>query len=371
MNDSSTLEVLAKCLTLDAKNANLGPPPLHDDGWLAVLSLANQHLLGPALYARWRRLGWLPMLPADVREYVADLHRLNRDRNRTLLHQMTEIVRALNRVHIVPIVLKGGIHLFESAYPGRDKGARMMRDLDILVPAADLERAVGILTELGYVVADRYPNGHHAYGEFSRPGVPGSVDLHTELVDPYYVLPAEEVRERSVALSAKHLRVAAPSPTDRILHHLLHAQVHYLGDYYHGTLRLNQLYEFAVLAKKYESEIDWNLIAGRMADFRLSTPLHSYLLATERLFGLRWPLAAELRWRAGLHVRRCLLQFRIPALRFLAIPWGNLRGALAWHRMIFLYGRHGLPMTARLRHAWNYLGERTMRQLLARVFRTE
>lgn len=371
MNAAFALDILAKCLTLDVRNSRLGPPSLRDEDWLAVLSLANQHLLGPALHARWRRLGWLPALPPDVCDYVADLHRLNRNRNRALRRQMTEIVKALNRVGIAPIVLKGGIHLLESAYPGHDKGIRMMRDLDILVPAADLERAVGVLTGIGYTVADRYPDGHHAYGEFARPGVPGSVDLHTELVDPYYVLPAAEIRARANVLPVENLRLAAPSPTDRMLHHLLHAQVHYLGDYYRGTLRLNQLHEFAVLADKYRTEIDWNRIADRMTEFHLSTPLHSYLLAAERLFGLPWPLAAEPRWRAEFHLRRCLLQFRIPALRVFAVPWGNLRGALAWHRMMFLYGRHGLPMAARLRHALHCLGERSFRQILDRVFRTE
>lgn len=368
---ASALYTLADCLRLDPDLRQFHPSWPAEADWPAVIALANEHLLGPALHVRLRHQRRFATMPADVSAYLAMLYRLNDKRNQALRRQAEEIIRAFNRGGIEPILLKGGVTLFDTPYPNRDRSSRMMRDLDFLVPAEALERAITILTSLDYGILNQYPTGHHAFAEFARPTDPSAVDLHTELVDPRYILPAAEIWPRAVALPCDGLKVLALAPTDRVMHHLLHAQVHYLADFYRGALRLNQLYEFAVMDARFGSRIDWTNIAHRMANHRLTTPLHSYLLAAERLFGLIWPLDVEPRRRAMLHYRRCLLQIRFLFLQRLATPWGNLRGPLAWHRMKALYGARGSPPLWRLRHAWRFLKKKPVRQVLARVFRTE
>jgi hypothetical protein len=368
---TSALSILANCLYLGSDRRQFHPSWPAGIDWPAVIALANDHLLGPTLHARLRHQPWFATVPAEVQAYLGMLHQLNCKRNRALRRQAEEIVSALNREGIEPILLKGGIILFDSPYPNRDWSSRMMRDLDVLVPMEARERAITILTSLGYGILNQYPLGHHAFAEFARPTDPGAVDLHTELLDPWYVLPAAEVRSRAVVLPCDGLKVRAPTPTDRMLHHVLHAQIHYLADFYRGALRLNQLYEFAVMGVQFGRQIDWVHIAHRMAEHRLTTPLHSYLYAAGRLFGLVWPLDVAPRRRATLHFRRCLLQTRLPFLQRLATPWGNLRGALAWHRMQALYGGRGWPPLRQLRHTWQFLKKKSVRQVFDRVFRTE
>jgi len=368
---ASALSVLADCLRLSPDLRQFHPPSSTEMDWPAVIALANDHLLGPALHARLCHQRRFAIMPAEVRAYLAMLHRLNRKRNQALRRQAEEIIRAFNGGGIEPILLKGGVTLFDTPYPNRDRSSRMMRDLDFLVPAVAQERAITILTSLGYSILNQYPTGHHAFAEFARPTDPGAVDLHTELVDPRYILPADEIWSRAVVLSCDGVKALALAPTDRVLHHVLHAQVHYLADFYRGALRLNQLYEFAVMGVRLNSAIDWMAIAKRMRKHRLETPLHSYLIAAERLFGLPWPLAVEPRRAAKLHVHWCLLQIRQPYLQRLALPWGNLRSAFAWHRMKALYGERGSPPLWRLRHAWRFLKKKPVRQLVERVFRTE
>ncbi len=353
MNDRQVLGTLANCL-------RGAPGPACD--WTEVLRLANDHLLTPAL---WDALDEAA-LPEDVRDYLATLHRLNGERNRALRRQAIELIAALNRQDITPALLKGGLCLFEGPYA--DPAARMMRDLDILVPPAQRDTAIDVLHAHGYRLAQGYGADHHAFGDFARPGDAGSVDLHTELVDPAHLLPAAEVWRRGATRTVDGVCYLAPSGTDRVLHNLLHAQLHHLGNFYRGTLQVQQAYELARLARGFGPAIDWPFIEQRLRAHRLATVLDSHLLAAHRLFGLAWPLARPAGRAARFHYRRCELQFG-SRLHWLAIPWGNLRGTFAWHRMRARYGDAGGPLVWRARHLGQYFAKKGVAAGLGRLLR--
>ncbi len=336
--------------------------------WLAVFQLANDQLLTPALFAALARSHQLLDLPTDAADYLAMVHRLNGDRNRTLRRHAIEIAGQLNQRGVAPVLLKGGLALFEGPYA--DPAQRMMRDLDILVPAEERGAAVMALGKLGYRLSRQYPPGHHAIGDFARPGDAGSIDLHTELIDSTYVLPAAEVRSRAALKEVEGVRFLVPSPTDRILHNVLHAQIHFLGHFYRGELSLQQIHELVALAGHFGAAIDWDFVAGRLREHRLTTALESYLLAANSLFGFTWPLAGPPGAGAWVHYRRCELQHRVPALRWLGIPWGNVRGAFAWHRMRALHGDAGGPLHWRCRHLLLYLRNKGVGAAVRRALRT-
>jgi hypothetical protein len=336
--------------------------PVATARWMDVLEFANEHLLTPALADS-------PALPDDARDYVVTLRRLNGERNATLRKQAIELVGTLNRRGIEPALLKGGLTLFDGPY--RNPAQRMMRDLDLLVPVASRDAAIEALQSLGYSLARGYGTRHHAFGDFARPNDPGSVDLHTELVDPWYVLPAAEVWQRARLIEVDGVRFCAPSPTDRVLHNLLHAQVHHLGNYYRGDLPLQQVHELVALARHFGPAVDWRFIERRLAEHRLDTPLHSYLLAADRLFGLAWPLERRPALGARLHRLRCLLQIELRPLRWLGVPWGNLRGAFAWHRMRALHGDAGSALIWRCRHLVGYLRKRGISTSVGRLLRVD
>jgi hypothetical protein len=331
-----------------------------------VLKLANEQLLAPALYAGLSAADRLGELPAPVAEYLGLLHRLNRARNQALQQQTLELVAALNDADIEPMLLKGCLSLFAGPYT--DPAMRMIGDIDILVPAAAVADAVAVLARLGYRVANQYPAGHNAYGEFVRAGDPGAVDLHVEPIDAGHLLSASELWRGATVATAGDTRFRVPSANDRLLHNLLHAQIHDLGDFYRGELRLRQVHEFSVMARAFAPSVDWIGIAQRFADHRLETPLQSYLLAAHRLFGLAWPLAPAPSSMAKLHYRRCLLQLRLPLLRAPTMPWGNLRAAFATHRMQALYGTHA-NLAVWLLHLRQYLRKRPVDDGIARLFR--
>jgi hypothetical protein len=336
------------------------------DQWPAVLKLANEQLLAPALYVELTATDRLGELPTPVADYLGLLHRLNHARNQALQRQALELIAALNAAGIEPMLLKGCLSLFAGPYA--DPATRMIGDIDILVPATTVADAVAALARLGYRVANQYPADHNAYGEFVRAGDPGAVDLHVEPIDASHLLSASELWRRSAAVTAAGARFHVPAANDRLLHNLLHAQIHDLGDFYRGELRLRQVHEFAVMARAFGPSVDWAGIAQRFADHRLETPLQSYLLAAQRLFGLAWPLAAAPSPNAKLHYRRCLMQLRLPLLQGPAMPWGNLRAAFAAHRMRALYGSRA-DLAAWLLHVRQYLRKRPVDAGIARLFR--
>ncbi|MEX0923954.1 MAG: nucleotidyltransferase family protein [Rhodovibrionaceae bacterium] len=359
------LNALSACLSF-AETAP-GSLTLDEQSWMQALRIANSHLLGALLWDRLQETGRSTQLPAPALEYLRLLSDRNAMRNAALRQQAEEIVTALNEAGIVPLLLKGANTLFDPADP-LWRG-RMQRDLDLLVPRRFQDKAVTALLSLGYRVHERYPNGHHAYGEFAREGAPGTVDLHSELLDPVHLLRADEVRRRSRPLAHSALVASTPCASDRILHHLLHAQIHHRGQFYRGELQLNQLFEFAVLAQRFGSEVDWNFIEARLTAHRLTVPLQSYLLAAGDLFGLRWPLAAPPVAAARRQLHLCIWLLHYPEAARALAPFANLRSAFAWHRMQALYGPDENALLQRLRHARLYLGKVSPRQAMQRVLR--
>ncbi len=363
---ASSLRPLVDCLSLETNRAH-ARLDIGSIEWQRVLYLANLELVGPALFSRLTWLGRPEVLPAAEYEYLALLHRLNGERNAALRRQADELVSALNGRGVGPVLLKGAAALFADVYG--DPAARMIGDLDILVPPHRLQVSLGALAALGYRLADRYPPGHHAYGEFMRPGAPGAIDLHVEPIDAPYLLPSEAMRRRAVSCSAGTPVCFVPSATDRMLHNILHAQIHHRADFYRGTFRLRQLYDGAMIAQALGPAIDWTEIETRLAAGRLTTALQAYLVAAQDLFGLRWPLSGPPTLGARAQYRRCLVQRRVPALATAAAPWANLRHGFAWHRIRDLYGEERGLVPGLWRHARQFARKAGTRGVIAQLFR--
>jgi hypothetical protein len=357
------LQFIAAALRAEA------PPAASDEQGLTIAQVANEHLLAPSLYMALMQSGAIAKLPNDLTDYLAMLANLNRARNDALRHQAVELIRALNEAGIRPMLLKGGVALFCDIY--RDATSRMIGDLDILVQAPEASPAVHVLQRLGYRIETEYHPIQHAVGEFVRDSGPGAIDLHVGLLDAEYLMPAAPVWARACAIERDDIAFFVPSPTDMVLHNLLHTQIHHGANFYRGVVELRQLYEFATLARHHAAAIDWDEIAGRLARHRLETLLNSYALLAGWLCGLAWPLRAPPSRLARVHAAVCRLGLYWPALHALAGPWANLRFAFAGHRMTDLYP-HGRSLVARrLHHAGQFLRKSSARELVWRLFRPQ
>ncbi len=368
MSTLRALHIVCEALRPDRSSGRSSLTGINEKAWQAAIALANDHFVTPMLYPALAQSQRLTELPVDVRDYLELLHGANAARNRRLRQQALELFDALSAAGVRTMLLKGGVSLFLDSAAGQL--GRMIRDLDLLVPREAADKALAVLDGLGYGVIDRYPPGHNAFGELARAGDPAAVDLHFELIDVPHVLPAVDVWRRAGAATVQRTSFFVPSPTDRVLHNVLHAQIHHLANYYLGTIELRQLHDLAALARRRGRDIDWTFIADHLERHRLQAPLYAYAFAAHRLLGSPWLLPRPPTLAARLHFRRCLLQLQAPMVARLSIPLANLRAAFASHRMDGIYARGSPLLLRRLHHAARFLHKGHAGDWIARLLRS-
>ncbi|HJU64137.1 MAG TPA: nucleotidyltransferase family protein [Gemmatimonadaceae bacterium] len=198
------------------------------------------------LLVRWRQLGIEARLPAFVRDEVTRRTHGDMARMLTVRVQLRELVDGFRKSGIEITLLKGAAFLAS--------GMRQLRpftDLDLLVPAAQVDAARALMSSLGYTSNDELAiQDHHHLPPFARRGsVP--VELHLRTLH-------RDTAEAEVTASMPiepGVRVLAP--TEWCWHALAHeARHHDLAGRVRGAL------DVAALAERY-ADIDWGVIAQR------------------------------------------------------------------------------------------------------------
>lgn len=234
MAKHETVECL---LSLLKRYASAGQPrldlPASEKAWQRLIALASGHFVLQALHTPLAELanvagGDPSNTPdGDVTDFLALIHQANAARNTDLREAVKTISAALNNRGITPVALKGAAFLLddESATPAP---WRFMSDIDLLVPAGQLETSIGKLSALGFspASADYDPEREaHFPPLISRCGT-FSVELHTRLFNhDDFGLPAGAIMANA-APSRLDTNCALPAPEHRIAHALVHAQLH-------------------------------------------------------------------------------------------------------------------------------------------------
>ena len=289
-----------------------GEPADAATDWDGVLTMANRCWLAPALHVALLRSGNVDEVPADVRDYLALLHTRNRARNGKLLGQIAETVAALNRAGVEPMLLKGAAIL--AAAPDDLLGARMMRDIDLLVAEAEIPATTECLAGLGYRLLSRPVVPRHDYGEFGRPQDVGALDLHLRPPGPPQFHRRDVLDGDATTIACGGGRVRVPSPTIQALHLIVHDQI-LEGDYLRGRLDLRHLHDLAMLAGT-ASGIDWRRLVSMMPTRSARNALETQAVTLSRLFGVSVPASLLGRLVPRLQHRRRLFRIRHPALAF-------------------------------------------------------
>jgi hypothetical protein len=368
--DPANFLFLCRCLSVDHSPAAIAT--LREEmragevDWRQIAQLAADYFLTPALWVSLSRKGLKADLPEDARDFLQYVHGLNVERNKSIKAQVLQIASRLNQVGVEPILLKGAVHLFDSAYG--DLGARMMRDVDILVSEDEIERVLEVLAELGY-----RPTGKawhpHMYSVLCRPGETWSFDLHRYLGYQRDIVAPGDVRREAVTLEADGLKLRAPSPTHQVFHNMHHAQLqnqcHVLG-----LLPLMQLYDFAALCRHHTGAVDWTWLRAIARTHGLDSPLRAYVHSAVELFGLPRPCAIPVSVRAKLHHRRCLAQLRHPMTLYLVQQLGGVTGAFRPLHVRDRYGCGTNPLVItflRLRLVYDVFREHGWRVVAAKI----
>ncbi len=331
---------------------------LGEDGgrWSEIIQLANAHYLTPALWSALEDKGLVDCLPEDARDFLRDAHRLSGVRNTRVREQASELVGVLNDAGITPVMLKGGVYLFEG--DRRAFTTRMMVDLDLLVPERQLERSVSVARDLGYEILTEAKHRTHQYHPLGRPGDPASVEFHRDVGKQRTLLPVNKAFRQAVPLNADGLRLLALSPTHRVLHNIFHAEIQDRA-FILGRFPLRALHDLLLITGTHGEEIEWPEIRAAMARERLDNVLDSYLSLANRFLGLPLPPGFEPPLRAGIHHHWRLAQVRWKPLESMIDFLGTMTHPFGRARIEYIYGQTSNPVVLqlnRVRHGLVLIG---------------
>ncbi len=315
--------------------------PANAEQWTAVIELATAHYLAPALWLALQESGCVDRLPPDARGFLKEAHRLNVVRNTKIREQAVELLEVLGRAGIKTVIMKGGVYLFEDDQPAFE--ARMMVDLDLLVPEAQLEESFQITRSLGYTIYEKSDELFQHLDPLVRKGDLASIELHRHVGMQRAVLPAEDVLRDAIQMKVWGSFVYVPTPTQRATQNIFHSEVQSQNNYALGLIPLRHLHDLMLLRARHEDEIDWPAVRRCLSRGAYDYLLPGYLYLVNRFLGLPMPATVAITAAARLHYIWCVAQFRLPGLQALVSLVGMVSHPLRRPPVEYIYGeRPGL-----------------------------
>jgi len=257
--------------------------------WEGILRRAEAERLAPLLYTVVGSLS----LPSPVLDRLRAGWVSARRQYLLGVEQLCRVLAEFEREGVALLTLKGPA-LAEALYP--DPGLRPFTDLDLLVRAADVRRAVSLLSALGYRHQDpghslEYDlawrqSARFASGESPADLVP--VDLHWGLLDYPGIargpsMDLDEVWERAVKVGAWSQAARGLCPEDLLIYLALHWAVHHASS---GALWGLDL---AFLLRRHSGKLDWEAVAERGMRWRICGGLYFALRKVEEQFAVGPP----------------------------------------------------------------------------------
>lgn len=289
-------------------------------------------------------------LPAIFRERLRAASMTVAVRHLNMMRELENVVRAFNQAG-VPVMLLKGAALNLTVYERADQ--RPMSDLDLLVKPEDADKTLALLRSHGcrsgydLIRDDFFPKYHYEIELFTGHARPTRLDLHVRPFRPLRlaaIMPDAALWHGATLVRTGKSEAYIPRPELMFLQLAAHAG-------FHGCSRLLWLYDLKRLAGHCGVSLDWALVSGYAAQWRLSCAAAYAMGRTEALLGQVFPASArgELRahptnWQDRWTLRQAPRDAASPlahvACNFLCTPGWRLRaGYLMAH---LLPGRNHL-----------------------------
>jgi len=315
--------------------------------WEQILFQANNNLCSPLWYVCLRNDGLVDLLPDELKKYLQHLYEANWERNLFFEDALLELDKKFNAHNIPFILLKGGAALCDNLY--NDSGARLLQDLDILIKPCNAEDAWQILAKSGY---EEIPNQgrnfdglptdtrHHHLNSLRKSDTPVVIELHYKsgYAQAEELVPTLEAWENTTEILYSGVRLQVLNPTWRLINNTAHGLIPE-AEFIKGTICLQQLADFAFLAKRYRSQINWQEWMAKGMTKRLPTQFLAYLLLAQQLMNMEPPAGLLPSRISRLHVARisAVGKYRWTYKNFSETGWQKLRSQLIRFVLRFYY----------------------------------
>jgi hypothetical protein len=228
--------------------------------WEWIASRADLYSLAPLVYSSLKELGIDKELTSSVAEKLRSTSRRSHAVGIYRALKLQEILAAFSREGISVVLLKGAA-LAITVY--RSVGLRPMFDVDLLVRSNQLERAAGILRNLGYVsdesyaTADWYKRHHHHLVPFVASDRSISIELHHHILSPRaeVEVPPDTFWQHAHPVSLGSESALVPAPEHLLISVCLHTA---LSQCFERTLR--DIVDVAEILRRFETAFNWDLV---------------------------------------------------------------------------------------------------------------
>ena len=221
--------------------------------WAHFVNLCSNHLILPVIYLKFKSHKLIEHLPEELAEFLKEIYELNLARNEQILLQINDILKLLNANDIYPTFLKGTGNLLDGLY--KNKGERMIGDIDFLVPEKDYLKAAKILEDDGYsirrlIYSDILDPQH--YPPLFKTSEPVRVEVHrlvvphkygrkfnSGLIEKIRIMPFDDTS--CFTLSDKH----------NCILNFLHSQMAHNG-HLSGIISFRDIYDMYLISKRID-----------------------------------------------------------------------------------------------------------------------
>ena len=244
-----------------------------DLDWQGILAYASSRYVAPTLYSSLKGSG---ILPAEIETALHSIYLETAQRNLLQANALKKLLETFSQQGIEAMLLKG-LALAVPVYG--DVAARPSRDIDLLLQAEDLPKALPLAEVLGYL---RYDVPEHAHTDLEfeneiilfRAADGMNIDLHWSPFDsPFYQrrLDMEWFWSQSLQFRLSGTAIRTLAPESNLIYLSGHLLLHHGGD------ELLWSNDIAELLFRFSTGLDWNMILDKAKEFRLVLPLQHVL----------------------------------------------------------------------------------------------
>ena len=270
---------------------------LSESGWADLLARAREAWVLARLERLLAERRILDRIPEKARLRLSDTRTFIKRNQTDIRFEVNRVTRALSKLDVSIILLKGAAYLFSDLPPA---GKRFASDLDIMVETEHLDSVERTLLASGWQVVDMtdYDKAYfrkwmHEIPPLWHPDRLVAVDIHHTIIPltSRYRPDTEALFAAAVQLGDSPLWVLCPS--DMVLHGAVHL---FNEEFLLGIRDLADLHD--LLEHFGKTEGFWGELLDRSSVHGLGRILYYLLRYTRRVFGIEIPTGLERAARA-------------------------------------------------------------------------
>lgn len=290
--------------------------------WERLLILGRRHGVSGRWHAQVEALGGSDRLPPGVGAMLRAEDMVAGYRVAGVRWEVNRISHALAAIPLRPVFLKGAAYILTGLPCGN---ARLIADIDVLVPQAELGTCEQALVSMGWRASphDDYDEAYYRRWMHELPpmqhAVRGTVvDIHHNIVPPISgrAPSATDLLQASVAAGPAAELVLAPA--DMLMHSIVHGFMD--GVFGNGLRDVLDVHELATYWAAADADF-WNVLQARISACGFERPALHALTAAHRLFATTVPAELLRAWRRPVLapvsielVHQAIKQVLVPAL---------------------------------------------------------